>query len=205
VLKATTASSRLRSGALSLERDLEHFSAYSRREATTFSPLLGKVGNILPNFPTFHTLHFPTFGAAIIKSITFPAHVFLIETCPPFKERTQPWSQPWVERDLPSKNLSHFPTFPTEFPTFPTDFNAKYSSSGHTGCGRRMPMASPQCGVTSSCAGSDPYGWVDAWALPPAAFAVVEALCGTQSQSMAYPLQMTQIIPLVRSFAYCAW
>ncbi len=57
-----------------------------------------------------------------------------METCL-FKERTQPWSQPWVERDLPSKNLSHFstfltdfptlPTFPTEFPTFPTVLNAK--------------------------------------------------------------------------------
>ena len=161
-----------------------------------------------PTFPTFPTIPFPTFGAAIIKSITFPAHVFLMETCP-FKERTQPWSQPWVERDLPSKNLSHFPTFPTEFPTFPTeiptDLNAKYSSSGHTSCGRRMPMASPQCGVTSSCAGSDSYGWVNALALPPAAFAVVEALCSTQSQCMAYPHQMTQIIPLVRSFAYSAW
>ena len=94
------------------------------REATTVFPLLGKVRRILPTFTTFPTLHFPTFRAAIIKSITFPAHVFLMETCP-FKERTQPWSQPWVERDLPSKNLSHFPTFPTEFPTFPTDLNAK--------------------------------------------------------------------------------
>ena len=95
------------------------------------------MGRIFPTFPTFPTLHFPTFGAAIIKSSTFPAHVFLMETCP-FKERTQPWSQPWVERDLPSKNLSHLPTFPTfptdlptlptfrtEFLTFPTDFNAK--------------------------------------------------------------------------------
>ena len=45
-------------------------------EATTFFPLLGKVGRILPNLPTFPTLHFTTFGAAIIKSITFPAHVF---------------------------------------------------------------------------------------------------------------------------------
>ncbi len=89
-----------------------------------FGNLMGKVGRILPTFTTFPTLRFPTFGAAIIKSITFPAHVFLMETCP-CKERTQPWSQPWVERDLPSKNLSHFPTLPTEFPSFPTDLNAK--------------------------------------------------------------------------------
>ncbi len=57
-----------------------------------------------PTFPTFPTIHFPTFGAAIIKSITFPARLFLMETCP-FKERTQPWSQPWLERDLPSKKF----------------------------------------------------------------------------------------------------
>jgi hypothetical protein len=99
-----------------------------------FPPPLGKLGRILPTFTTFPTLHFPAFGAAIIKSITFPAHVFLMATCP-FKEHTQPWSQPWVERDLPNQNLCHFPTFPTEFPTlptfptefptFPTDLNAK--------------------------------------------------------------------------------
>ncbi len=59
--------------------------------------------------------------------------------------------------------------------------------------------------MTSSCAGSDSYGWVDALALPPAAFAIVEALCCTLSQCMAYPLQMTQIIPFVESFAYSAW
>ena len=64
-------------------------------------------------------------------------------------------------------------------------------------------MSSPQCGVTASCAGSDSYGWVDA--LPPAAFAVVEAHCSMQSQSMAYPHQITQIIPLVRRFAYSGW
>ncbi len=57
-----------------------------------------------PTFPTFPTIPFPTFRAAIIKSITFPAHVFIMETCP-FKERTQPWSQPCVERDLPSKKF----------------------------------------------------------------------------------------------------
>jgi hypothetical protein len=66
-------------------------------------------------------------------------------------------------------------------------------------------MSSPQCSVTVSCAGSDSYGWVDA--LPPAAFAVVEAHCSTQpeSQSMAYPHQITQIIQLVRLFAYSGW
>jgi hypothetical protein len=181
-------------------------------EATTFPPLLGKVGRILSTSTTFPTLHFPTFGAAIIKSITFPAYVFLMEACP-FKERTQPWSQPWVERDLPSKNLSHFPilptefptlpTLPTEFPTFPTDLNAKILEFRPYKLWPTYAMASPQCGVTSSCAGSDSYGWVDA--LPPAAFAVVEALCSTQSQCMAYPHQMAQITPLVRSFAYSAW
>jgi hypothetical protein len=70
-----------------------------------------------PTFPTFPTIPFPTFGAAIIKSITVPAHVFLMETRP-FKERTQPWSQPWVKRDL-QQNLIHFTTFPLNFPLFP--------------------------------------------------------------------------------------
>jgi hypothetical protein len=46
------------------------------QEATTFPPLLGKVGRSLPTLTTFPTLHFPTLAAAIIKSITFPAHVF---------------------------------------------------------------------------------------------------------------------------------
>ncbi len=47
---------------------LQLFSPFWEKwEITLFPP---------PTFPTFPTIYFPTFGAAIIKSITFPAHVF---------------------------------------------------------------------------------------------------------------------------------
>jgi hypothetical protein len=51
-------------------------------EATTSPPLLGKVGRIISHFPSFPLFHFPTFGAAIIKSITFQAHFFLWKRVP---------------------------------------------------------------------------------------------------------------------------
>ena len=102
-----------------------------------FSPPFGKSGKNISQFAHFSHSSFSHFQSCHYKEYYISSTFFLMETCP-FKERMQPWSQPWVERDLPSKNLSHFPnlptkfptlptfsTFPTEFPTFPTDLNAK--------------------------------------------------------------------------------
>ncbi len=71
-----------------------------------------------PNsFSLFHfpTLPFSHFRSCHYKEYYISSTFFFMETCP-FKERTQSWSQQWVERNLPSKNLSHFPTFPLIFP-----------------------------------------------------------------------------------------
>jgi hypothetical protein len=127
-----------------------------------------------------------------------------METCP-FKERTQPWSQPWVKRDLQYKNLSHFPLsqlistlqwekavenaagkcFTTAFKRKILKFRADKVWQMHAG-------SSPLCVIIVSGARSDSYFMDDA--LPPS-LAVVEADChSTQNQSMAHPHETTMIL-----------
>ncbi len=92
-LKATTASSRLRLGVLSLGRGLENFSAHSRTNQE--EPYFGGPGQI------------SGFLACLPSSANSSARSF----------RRQP-----VWLFTLTSVTPHFPTFPTEFPTFPTEF-----------------------------------------------------------------------------------
>jgi hypothetical protein len=147
----------------------------SFRGSYNFPPPFGKNGKNhfpLSHFPTLSLSHFRSchykeyyisstcfFYGNVSLQGTFAAMVSALG-------RTRPATQK-------SKSFSHFPNeFPlshwiSHFPTeFLTDLNAKYSSLGHTSCGRHMPMSSPQCWVTASCAGSDSYGSMPCHQLP---------------------------------------